>query len=143
MPKQVLAHPPSTDGGRLATIVRLAKDGAVWITADGRERQAQVVMHVPRTMLRTALRRKLPVVIAEIVGADHPVITGVLSDAAPLQATVDGRQVEITGEREVVLRCGKASITLTRAGQIVLRGEFITSQANGPQVIRGKTVDIN
>ncbi len=130
--------------GRLGTIARIAKDGSVWVhDGDRQPIVAHTLLHVSRVMLHTAVRRRLPVILADVVGSDRPVITGVLADGPSPQVLVDGHQVEITGEREVVLRCGKSSITLTRAGQIVLRGECIRSQANGPQVIQGRTVDIN
>src|SRR5689334_5970352 len=39
-----------------------------------------------------------------------------------LDLLVDGRRVTVEANRELVLKCGKASITLTRAGKIILRG---------------------
>jgi len=137
-------QPLTTPRSRLATITTIDAAGDVWVAdADQGVRRAHVVMHVSRIMLRTALRRHLPIIITEVDGSDQPIITGVLAEVPPLHARVEGEQVEITGERDVVLRCGKASITLTRAGQIVLRGEFIHSHSSGPQVIQGATVDIN
>ena len=44
---------------------------------------------------------------------------------------VDGRRVEITAEEEIVLRCGESSITLTRAGKIILRGAYLLSRSSG------------
>src|SRR5262249_862377 len=35
-------------------------------------------------------------------------------------ASADGERLELTADKEIVLRCGKASITLTRAGKIIL-----------------------
>lgn len=129
---------------RLATVTTIDPVGDVWVSdGDQVARQAHVVMHVTPTMVRTALRHHLPVIVTEVDGSNHPIITGVVAGAVRFTARVDGEQVEINGERDVVLQCGKASITLTRGGQIVLRGEFIHSQSNGPQVIQGATVDIN
>ncbi|WP_083952275.1 hypothetical protein [Rhodobacter aestuarii] len=63
----------------------------------------------------------------------------------PVSAEVDGREerLEIMGEREIVLRCGKASITLTRAGKIVLRGTYICSRSSGMNRIKGGSVQLN
>src|SRR5690348_879917 len=36
-----------------------------------------------------------------------------------LEVLVDGKRVVVEADRELVLKCGKASITLTRAGKII------------------------
>src|SRR6185436_7368320 len=50
-----------------------------------------------------------------------PIVLGVLQrpgrpDPKPVRVEMDGETLVLTGRKEVVLRCGKASITLTRAG---------------------------
>ncbi|MGK4000770.1 DUF6484 domain-containing protein [Sorangium sp. So ce1024] len=62
---------------------------------------------------------------------------------APIEATADGRRVEIAAEEELVLRCGEASITLTRAGKIILRGAYVLSRSSGVNRIQGGSVEIN
>lgn len=58
-------------------------------------------------------------------------------------AVVDGERLELSAEKEIVLSCGKASITLTRAGKIILRGEYVLSRSAGANRIKGATVHIN
>jgi hypothetical protein len=60
-----------------------------------------------------------------------------------VEAIADGERVVLEAERELVLRCGKASITLTRAGKIIIRGAYVSSHATGTHRIRGGTVEIN
>jgi hypothetical protein len=43
----------------------------------------------------------------------------------------------------VVLRCGDASITLTQAGKVIIRGNYIVSRSSGYNKIKGAAVDIN
>jgi len=43
----------------------------------------------------------------------------------------------------VVLRCGKASLTLRRDGKVLLRGVDVVSQADQVHKIRGGKVQIN
>lgn len=64
-------------------------------------------------------------------------------DPPPLDAEIDGRRVVLTAEKEIVLRCGKASITLTRAGKILIRGAFLLSRSSGVNRIKGGSVQIN
>jgi len=60
-----------------------------------------------------------------------------------VSAQVDDQRVELTAEREIVLRCGDASITLTRAGKVIIKGAYILSRSSGYNKIKGAAVDIN
>ncbi|HEU0068730.1 MAG TPA: DUF6484 domain-containing protein [Nitrospiraceae bacterium] len=60
-----------------------------------------------------------------------------------IELDVDGQRVEIVAEQELVLRCGKASLTLCRNGKIVIRGEEIVSRANGANRIQGGSIQLN
>jgi len=61
----------------------------------------------------------------------------------PLEVQVDDERLVLTAKREIVLRCGKASITLTRAGKILIHGEYLLSRASGVNRIKGGSVQIN
>jgi hypothetical protein len=81
-----------------------------------------------------------PVVIGRIL---HPERDPV---AAPQRAPADAQsdeRVELAAAREIVLRCGRASITLTRAGKILLRGAYIFSRSTGVNKIKGGSVQLN
>jgi len=60
-----------------------------------------------------------------------------------LEVLVDGRRVVVEADRELVLKCGKASITLTRAGKIILRGTHVVSRSSGSNRVQGTQVRIN
>jgi hypothetical protein len=60
-----------------------------------------------------------------------------------VQVDVDGDRLVLTGEREIVLRCGKASLTLTADGKVLLKGAYVVSHATGTNRIRGGSVQIN
>lgn len=49
----------------------------------------------------------------------------------------------LEGRQEVVLKCGKASITLRRNGQVLLKGVNIRTEAEGTQQLKGGKVQIN
>jgi hypothetical protein len=86
-----------------------------------------------------------PVLLA-LLRSDTPLVDAILQGSLPSAektARVDGQRVEIEGREEVLLRCGKATLTLRRDGKVVLRGVEITTQADRVQRIRGGKVQIN
>lgn len=82
-----------------------------------------------------------------IVGLIHPVSDEVLlveeQTNLPLEASLDGQRVIFSAQQEIVLQCGKASITLTRSGKIILRGAYVLSRSSGANKIKGASVEIN
>lgn len=81
-----------------------------------------------------------------------PIVMGVLQQpqarsqaAEPKVVSVqaDDQQLVLSAEREVILRCGEASITLTRAGKILIQGKYVLSRSSGYNKIKGAAVDIN
>jgi hypothetical protein len=83
----------------------------------------------------------------------RPIIIGVLQPAAQrnerveapreLSIRADDERLVVSAEREIVLRCGDASITLTRAGKVIIKGNYILSRSAGYNKIKGAAVDIN
>ena len=59
------------------------------------------------------------------------------------QVIVDGKRVTIQGAEEITLKCGKASITLTKAGKILIRGTYLSNRSSGVNRILGGSVQIN
>jgi len=68
---------------------------------------------------------------------------GVAARQPAPEASADGERIEFSAEKEIVLRCGKASITLTRAGKIILRGAYLLARSSGVNRIQGGSVQIN
>ena len=61
----------------------------------------------------------------------------------PWSADVDGERIQLTAKNEIVLKCGKASITLTKAGKVLIRGAYLLSRSSGVNRIKGGSVQIN
>jgi hypothetical protein len=85
---------------------------------------------------------------------DRPIVMGILQPAGcttpaahdpqpALDVHVDGERAVLSAEREIVLRCGSASITLTRAGKVLITGDYVLTRARGVNRIRGGSVQIN
>jgi len=80
-----------------------------------------------------------PVIIGRIQHPEEIVQYGQQNKVAEL----DGERLEFKAGKEIVLRCGKASITLTKAGKIILRGAYVLSRSSGVNRIKGGSVQIN
>jgi len=75
----------------------------------------------------------------------QPELPGVISGGSlsSVDVQVDGERLTFTAQKEIVLRCGKASITLTRAGKVIIRGAYLLSRSSGVNRIKGGSVQIN
>lgn len=95
---------------------------------------------VGRTVVLRFLRNK----------AQTPIIVGFLKAPRhrsevprPRQAELDGQSVVLTADRQMELRCGRASLVLHKDGLIELRGTEVVSRASHQQKIQGGNVQIN
>ena len=82
----------------------------------------------------------------------RPIIIGALRatqdlpfQTRPGQVEVDsdGERLIVSAKDQLVLRCGTASITLTKEGQVLLRGTHLSTHASGVNRIKGGSVQIN
>jgi hypothetical protein len=104
---------------------------------------ALTAAHIGKTLVvvfeQSEVRR--PIVIG-VIDADRAVTPAEpVRDSLVVEA--DDTRLVLTAEREVVLRCGEASITLTRAGKVLIRGTYVMSRSSGYNKIKGAAVDIN
>lgn len=92
-----------------------------------------------------AAGRRACALLFERGDAGLPLIVGLVeaTAAAPRAATIDGKRVVLTGEEEVELRCGEASISLKKNGKLVIRGAYVETRAKGTNRIKGGSVQIN
>ena len=81
-----------------------------------------------------------------------PIVMGVmrsdhgwpLSDPpGQVDVTRDGQRLVVTAKEQLVLRCGKASITLTSDGKVMIDGAYVCSRSSGVNRIKGGSVQLN
>lgn len=88
----------------------------------------------------------LPIIVGIIRDSLYPLIPSgemTLPIERPQDGIVDGRKVVLDAKEEIVLRCGKSSVTLRKDGKIVVRGAQIVSRASGINKIKGSAVRLN
>lgn len=86
------------------------------------------------------------VVVGYTQADERPIIIGRLfekaAEATPI-VRLDGERLVFDAKRQIELRCGEASIVLTRAGKVIIRGTYVLSRSRGANKIKGAYVDIN
>jgi hypothetical protein len=78
-----------------------------------------------------------PIVLGRIVSAPGE------GRRTVLDASIDGERIVLEAEREIVLRCGEASLRLTRDGKVYVKGSNLLSRSSGLNRIKGGAVRIN
>ncbi len=85
---------------------------------------------------------------------DEPIVMGWVRDtrsatvlrggeAGSVTIDADGTRVQVSAATELVLRCGQASITLTKAGKVLIQGTYVSSRSSGVNRIKGGSVQLN
>jgi hypothetical protein len=82
-----------------------------------------------------------------------PIVMGVLrgADGWPaeqqrptnVEVEADDQRLIVTAKDQLVLRCGQASITLTRAGKILIKGTYVSNDSSGVVRLRGGSIQLN
>jgi hypothetical protein len=131
--------------GRIAAV---DEAGRVWVKlGEGRPVRARVArslqQHCPD---HTTWPGKAVLVLP----AERPIVVDFIDqqvDLAPppdrKEVVVEGQRLVFEGKEQIELRCGKATITLTRAGKILIRGAYLSNRSSGVNRVMGGSVQIN
>jgi hypothetical protein len=163
--KEVSDHYSTRESLPYPVIGRLAKPekpGEIWVEFEGSG-------PAPARLLSTIDRREL--LKKENIGRQvlllfekglkaYPVIVGLMEnliddiislevapqadhDKKPVDLLVDNERIVLDAKKEIVLKCGKGSITIKKDGKIVILGTNLISRSRGPHKIKGASVSIN
>jgi hypothetical protein len=92
------------------------------------------------------------VLIFEQADPRRPIIVGLMqrAEGSPLapsagqvEVDADGERLIVSAREQLVLRCGKASITLTKSGKVLVQGSYVSSRSSGVIRIKGGSVQLN
>jgi hypothetical protein len=150
------------EGIRVGRIVNIDERGQVFVDyADNQQGPitARFTRSVDIDALRYAEKNHVKILIAfENNDPKLPIIVDMISslidniadvDNVPIEIEkpddifVDGKRVTFDAKEEIVLRCGKASVTLTKAGKVIIRGTYLLNRSSGVNKIKGGSVQIN
>ena len=128
-----------TDDGRTPLVVFPGQSGSAAI-------QARTVLD-----LHSAHVGRQVVLVFEGADPGKPIIMGLVREdlsARPRQpghvkVDRDGERMIVSAKTQLVLRCGKASITLTEAGKILIEGTYVSSRSTGVNRLKGGSIHLN
>jgi len=129
-----------TDDGRTPLVAFAGQNGSAAVAA-----RTTVDLHSAHIGAQVAL-------MFEGADATRPVVLGVLRDGGrqPLDSRpgkvdvdADGERLVVNAKQQIVLRCGKAKITLTRAGKVLIEGTYISSRSSGVNRVKGGSIQLN
>ena len=60
-----------------------------------------------------------------------------------IEVDADDNRLVVSAKDQIVLKCGKASITLTSSGKVLIVGAFVLHRSSGVLRIKGGSVQIN
>jgi len=152
--QEIAQHPaPAVPGAAAARLVGFDRDDRPLVSGIAALPGEIVEARTTVNLLRREIGATV-VVVFEDGNSRRPIILGVVRDRQPAEEPTssfsqtvsvqsDDNRLVLSAEREIVLKCGNASITLTRAGKVLINGTYVVSRSSGYNKIKGAAVDIN
>ena len=156
-----MLQPSEVGGFCVGQIVHITKDGRALVDYAGNQGgpvEARSVID-EKSNQDNHCQENIPVLLVfENGDPTLPIIVGIVRETLypstplketahsvkpPREAILDGRKVSLDAKEEIVLRCGKSSVTLRKDGKIIVKGTQIVSQASGINKIKGASIRIN
>lgn len=143
-PSKVAALPSNTEPF-LAVLCGRTSEHLVVRLPSGELRQAVTTLALATNELENAIERGDRALVQSC--GDEFVVSGLIRalPALPGETTSDESSDELVlrSNHRIVLRCGEASLTLTRDGRVLVRGKDVLSRARQRNQVTGAIVRLN
>jgi hypothetical protein len=143
---------PSSSGVVVGELIGLSEDGnCPLVLYPGQLGTAAVAAGSIVDLHAAHIGKRVALMLEEGI-VNRPIVMGVLrgeeawpAEECPTQVEVvaDGERLIVSAREQLVLRCGKASITLTKAGKVLIQGAYVFSRSTGANRIKGGSVELN
>lgn len=156
--ESLLAAPPRADtaatiqGVVIGELLALADDGTTPLVRFAGQAGAAAVRARASVDLHGAHIGAAVVILCEQGDPMRPIVVGVLRErtgwpadkgSAQVQVDLDGERMVVSAREQLVLRCGKARITLTKAGKVLVEGTYLSSRSSGMNRLKGAAIQLN
>lgn len=81
--------------------------------------------------------------VADTLQSEYSASSGLLGDVLTSSLHVDGKKINLQAQNEIVLKCGKSSLSLSRNGKVTIKGTNVTTRSSGSNKIKGASVQVN
>jgi hypothetical protein len=151
-PPQSSLVPARIDGVRIGTLVGFADNGVIPLVTYVDQPAAGAQPARATLDLHAAHIGRSAVLMFEDGDRSRPIIVGCLYDAHTtglpslpdhVEVELDQKRLVVSARDRIVLRCGKASIILTKEGKVVIQGAYVSNQSSGVLRLKGGSVQIN
>jgi hypothetical protein len=141
----------SIDGLRVGTLVALRDTHEALVVYKGQPGTAAIAARTTIDLGGAHVGREVALMFEE-GDLRRPIVIGVVrrretwpSMARPAEVEVDadGQRLVVSAKTQIVLRCGRASVTLTAAGKVLIQGAYVSHRSSGVMRIKGGSVQIN
>jgi hypothetical protein len=154
---EYLEDQPRIDGVVIGVVVRVEDSGQLFVNYPSNPLRDPLPAHGIPHVTSDDVGREVALVFVEgnpaipfVIGfLQHPRRKGdllenvILQHDKALDIQVDGQTLTLSANRQIVIRCGEASITLTRAGKVLIRGTYIASRSRGVNKVKGASLELN
>jgi uncharacterized protein (DUF2345 family) len=139
-------------GAATGTLVAFSDNGAVPLVVISGRTGCAAVAAASTVDLRGVHVGRQVVMVFEGGELSKPIILGLLNEPyvnplkqppGSVEVGVDGERLVVSAKEQLVLQCGNASITLTKAGKVLIKGAFVSTQSSGLMRIRGGSIQMN
>jgi hypothetical protein len=130
---RLVAVSPPASGGRLCAVRWRGAAAPV---------DAEVAPEVETELLQGALEEGASVLV-EVVDGLPPLVVGVLATRVPRSVHLKATTVTIEGEREVLIKTGRAALRLREDGDVELVGSRISASSRGLFRLVGRMLRLN
>lgn len=133
--------------GRTGTLVGLSSAGGPTV-AFGAEPMTMVKEARSTVALSLKDVGRQVLIFFDAEDPDSPIIIGCICDpTAPVPTILtvesDGESIVVSAQKSLKLICGQASIKLTQAGKVEIRGTHVVSRSTGANKMKGGSVQLN
>lgn len=144
-------EPDRIDGVRVGTLLGFRDLYEPLVTYPGQRGTAALVARATIDLYAEHIGQEVTLMFEN--GDPHkPIVTGrvrvpsagsLIERPAHVEVDADGYRLVVSAKEQLVLRCGKASITLTAAGKVLVQGTYVSHRSSGVMRIKGGSIQLN